>query len=93
MMYEALTGDLPFGGSKLEVLADKKRLDPVAPDRRAAGIPADLVALCMELLRRRPEERPGGEEVLRRLGLTGPPHPRRPRLGARRAFIGRRPVR
>ncbi len=67
MLYEALTGTLPFGGSAFEMLHHKQQLDPPAPSALVAGLPEDLSTLCMELLRRDPQIRPAGGEVLRRL--------------------------
>jgi len=68
MMYEALTGALPFTGRALQVLADKRQQEPARPAPPAADLPADLVDLCMQLLERDPARRPDGETVLRRLG-------------------------
>ncbi|HEX9282703.1 MAG TPA: protein kinase [Gemmatimonadales bacterium] len=68
MLYEALTGRLPYTGSPLQVLVDKAAQDPERPDALVASLPPDLASLSLELLDRDPRRRPPGEEVLRRLG-------------------------
>ncbi|MGH7168871.1 MAG: ATP-binding protein, partial [Gemmataceae bacterium] len=72
MLYEALTGKLPFDGEAFDVLHKKQRFDPPAPSAVVAGAPEDLTTLCMELLRRDPLARPPGSEVLRRLCAVEP---------------------
>jgi hypothetical protein len=67
MLYEALTGQLPFSGVPLQVLLDKQQSDPAAPHQLVAGVPRDLSELCSELLRFEPLRRPSGRAVLRRL--------------------------
>jgi serine/threonine protein kinase len=67
LMYEALTGRLPFAGDVLKVLRLKLETEPLAPRDLAPGIPEDLNALCCELMLRDPEKRPSGRDVLRRL--------------------------
>ena len=68
-LFQALTGALPFSGPALSVMADKCTRDAPAPSDLIAGIPPDLEALCVALLRRDPDERPDAAEVL--VGLGG----------------------
>src|SRR3989442_9754404 len=71
MLYEALTGRLPFEGSALKVLADKSRQDPPRPSELVPELPQDLVTLCGDLMARDPAARPEDGEVLRRKHLAG----------------------
>lgn len=68
MLYEALSGRLPFAGSGVDVLLRKQREDPPALAELAPRAPPELVALCTALLSRDPKARPSGEQVLRALG-------------------------
>jgi serine/threonine protein kinase/tetratricopeptide (TPR) repeat protein len=68
MLYQALTGRLPFTGKFFEVMMNKQNFDPPAPSELVRNCPEDLNDLCMRLLRRKPEERPTGQEILLTLG-------------------------
>ncbi|MDQ1729639.1 MAG: eukaryotic-like serine/threonine-protein kinase, partial [Pyrinomonadaceae bacterium] len=74
ILYQALTARLPFAGKFFEVMMNKQNFDPPAPAELVANLPPDLNALCVGLLRRKPDARPSGNEVLRILGQgrTGP---------------------
>jgi serine/threonine protein kinase/tetratricopeptide (TPR) repeat protein len=70
VLYEALTGRVPFDGSFAEVLQQKQIEDPAAPSQLVADVPAGLDTLCMRLLARDPSERPSGPEILEALGAA-----------------------
>jgi hypothetical protein len=85
VLYRGLTGILPFHGPPVVVLMDKQRREPPPPQQLCPELPADLCALCVDLMRTDPSRRPDGGEILRRLGSTSaaaPVAPRRP-LGSR----------
>ena len=71
MLYEALTGRLPFTGTTFDVLLAKQKA-PALPDRVPAAA-SDLAALSVALLDPDPSKRPTGSEVLRRLQAEGAP--------------------
>ncbi len=68
LLFESLTGRLPFDGRIGEVLAAKQTRDPPRAADLAPGIPEDLSALCVDLLARSPSLRPDAEALRRRLG-------------------------
>ena len=67
MLYEALTGHLPFYGNLVDILVKKQSVEPPPPRELSPYIPEDLSSLCRDLLRLRPQSRPTGREVIRRL--------------------------
>jgi hypothetical protein len=87
VLYEALTGELPFQGAAVEVLMRKQKEDAPAPSLRTK-VAADLDELCKDLLQRRPELRPRGEDVLRRLG-SDPSVSRRVAASLATGLVGR----
>jgi eukaryotic-like serine/threonine-protein kinase len=94
MLYKALTGRPPFDGPPLEVLRAKLDQDPRDVRALAPDSPEDLASLCMDLLRREPESRPSGAEVLRRLGdpaVGSPAAPAPPPREGVAPLVGRGP--
>ena len=92
LLYETLTGQVPFRGSYVDVINQKRSVDVPPPSTIASGIPEDIDALCRDLLRRDPRERPAGDEILQRLGhgfgqAAPPAATRKPARPA--PFIGR----
>jgi eukaryotic-like serine/threonine-protein kinase len=72
MLFQALTGRLPFRGTAMQMLIDRQTLRPPPPSSVTNGVPADLDRLCVDLLQTRPEDRPPGAELLKRLGSNMP---------------------
>src|SRR5438132_7365491 len=91
MLYQALAGRLPFKGRFFEVMMRKQTRDPIQPVEINLEVPRDLNDLCMKLLRRDPERRPTGREVLRALGAraTGTLSAPFLAMSAEVSFIGR----
>jgi serine/threonine protein kinase len=67
MLFEALTGRLPFEGTLYALLMHKLSKDPPDPRTLAPHVPDDLAELTLALLARSAEARPGLAEVQRRL--------------------------
>ncbi len=92
ILYEALTGLPPFRGAPLEVLIKKQSEEPPHPRVLNPSAPAELCDLALQLLRRDPEARIGGQTLLERLGPQ--PLPSGPtaesRLPDSHPFLGRR---
>ncbi|HEX8172519.1 MAG TPA: protein kinase [Thermoanaerobaculia bacterium] len=78
MLYEALTGTLPFSGNFYSMLMQKRTTDPKAPIELVSAIPEDLSRMCVELLRRDAEKRPAARELAERMSAA----PERRRVSA-----------
>jgi predicted Ser/Thr protein kinase len=85
VLFELLTGRLPFQGDVMTVMHDKQSLDVPRASTLAADVPADLDDLCAALLRRDPARRAGGDEILRCLNAA--PEPASP--PRQEPFVGR----
>src|SRR5262249_11762197 len=74
MLYQALTGRLPFRGKFFDIMMRKQSQEPIQPQEINPEIPRDLNDLCTKLLRRKAEMRPSGREILRALGVRSSAH-------------------
>ncbi len=83
LLYEILTGRVPFHGSLREILALKEAGKPRSLRDLAPETPLRLEELVFRLLDPRPHQRAGPSEVLKALGK---PEKRRPR---HTSFVGR----
>jgi tetratricopeptide (TPR) repeat protein len=72
VLYEALTGRLPFAGTAFEMLLSKQSSEPPPPRILIPDAPVDLSALCVGLLKPDPQLRLSGDEV-RRIALGTAP--------------------
>ena len=69
LLFESLTGQLPFRGSLAEVVAAKCHGDAPHPSELHAELPQDLADLSHRLLSRDPNRRPSQAEILSLFGL------------------------
>lgn len=68
MLFEALTGQLPFQSRTLEALQEEKRSTLRQPRELVPEVPEDLNLLCHQMLSPDPAARPSGAEILTRIG-------------------------
>ncbi len=78
LLYEALTGRVPFAGPATTVLMEKQLRAPAPPRAIVPSVPADLDGLCEALLSRDIDDRPSGAAVLERLGCRAEVEDARP---------------
>lgn len=64
MLFEAITGQLPFQGDMSAMLQARQTTDGPSPSQRTPDVPEDLDALCANLLKLRPENRLDGADIL-----------------------------
>lgn len=64
MLYECLTGRLPFEGNGDDVIEAKLLAEAKAPSELATNVPSDLDQLCSALLSSEPSQRPSAAAVL-----------------------------
>jgi serine/threonine protein kinase len=89
MLYQALTGRLPFQGDPLDILCAKKEREPESPASVAPAIPDDLNALCIGLLRTKPADRPDGPAILACFGAESDTRSEMEISGATPAILAR----
>ncbi|MCP4602442.1 MAG: protein kinase [Proteobacteria bacterium] len=94
VLYQTLTGRLPFQGNAVEIFQSKQHLNPKEPRSLNPDVPDDLNELCIDLLQRDPYARPDTEEIKLRIkvGQESPASPSfttRPLPLERPVFVGR----
>jgi tetratricopeptide (TPR) repeat protein len=76
VLYQCLTGKLPFDASSNAVtsyLAKLQAVVPPSPRTVEPSVPDHLDRLCRDMLALEPDRRPTGDEVLARLGVVSAP--------------------
>ncbi len=88
MLFEALSGQLPFDGVPIEIMRGKLQREAPPLATLVDGIPPALASLCTALLRRDPALRPRAAEILTALG-AGADLPAAPAAPDQPPFVGR----
>ncbi len=57
ILFEALTGELPFRGSPQRLVAQILEDEPPSPRKLSAAVPRDLETICLRCLSKKPEAR------------------------------------
>jgi serine/threonine protein kinase/tetratricopeptide (TPR) repeat protein len=70
MLYELLTGRLPFYGKSIDILSQKQTESPIDPSQLQPDTPEYLSDVCVALLDRNSTNRPSASQVLRMFGAT-----------------------
>jgi hypothetical protein len=94
VLYEALTGRLPYtGATGVDILLKKQQYEPAPPRAIAPDVPRDLDRLCVDLLQPEPDVRPTGAAILERLGAASavapPPSATTSTMSQSPPFVGR----
>jgi hypothetical protein len=92
MLFEALTGRLPYLGTTMEMLLRKRDTSPPHPSNFVDGIRPELEMLCLALLDPDPSKRPSAAEaraLLSQGGRGSESIPIRSPLLASEVFVGR----
>ncbi len=93
VLYEALTGQLPYDGAPLKVLIDKQGIEALPPSSICSEVPRDLSELAMKLLALAPADRPSGAQILAAMGrlrsATQPPRVEGTTFTQGPPFVGR----
>ncbi|MDB4972425.1 MAG: hypothetical protein JWN48_766 [Myxococcaceae bacterium] len=75
MLFESLTGTLPFVGRSWEMLIAKQRCEAPRASELGVAVAPDLDALCAALLLRDPTARPTSGELCLRVATSAAPEP------------------
>ncbi len=87
MVYEAMTGRLPFSGRARDVLSAKLSKPAPPVQQLLPEAPPDLAELCARLLERNPALRPDAAAILDRIEAQSPARP--VRMRRKDVFVGR----